>query len=128
MPSKDNISPNELQLSLPSRPTLERLFPEREDVSTLLVSCLPSDYSASRIATAVEDCDAHLLNLNVTTDGERMDNRVVCELRVSHRSPLSVARSLERYGYEVVDTDARSLASDDVAGRRMAELLQYLEI
>ncbi len=99
-----------------------------EEASTLLVSCLPSEYSASRIARAVEDCDAHLVNLNVTTDGSRLDNRVVCELRVSHRNPSSVVRSLERYGYEVVDTDARSLASDPVTAERVAELLHYLEL
>ncbi|MDE5725002.1 MAG: hypothetical protein K2H88_00040 [Duncaniella sp.] len=114
--------------SLPASPTIDRLFPPMEEASTLLLSCLPSDYSASRIARAVEDCDAHLVNLNVTTDGAMLDNRVVCELRVSHRNPSSVARSLERYGYEVVDTDARSLASDAVAGERLAELLHYLEI
>lgn len=128
MLSKDNISPSELLPALPASPTLERLFPPRDDASTLLVSCLPADYSASRIARAVEDCDAHLLNLNVTTDGARLDNRVVCELRVSHRSPLSVARSLERYGYEVVDTDARDLAADPTASERVAELLHYLEL
>lgn len=99
-----------------------------EEASTLLLSCLPSDYSASRIARAVEDCDAHLVNLNVTTDGAVLDNRVVCEVRVTHRSPSSVARSLERYGYEVVDTDSCSLAADEVAGERLAQLLHYLEI
>lgn len=128
MLSKDNILPDELTPALPAEPTLERLFPPMEEASTLLLSCIPSDYSASRIARAVEDCDAHLVNLNVTTDGALLDNRVVCELRISHRSPVSVARSLERYGYEVVDTDSRALASDPVAGERMAQLLHYLEI
>ncbi len=128
MASKENIDIHELQPALPATPSLERLFPPMEEASTLLLSCLPSDYSASRIARAVEDCDAHLVNLNVTADGSRLDNRVVCELRVSHRNPASVARSLERYGYEVVDTDVRSLASDEVAAERVAELLHYLEI
>ena len=92
------------------------------------MSCITSDYSASRIARAVEEADAHLLNLNITTDGERLDNRGVAELRVSHRSPLAVARSLERYGYEVVDVEHESLTDDDMANERLNELLHYLDL
>lgn len=128
MTSKDIISPNEFLPVLPAEPSLERLFPPREESSRLLVSCLPSDYSASRIARAVEDADAHLLNLNVTSDGERLDNRVVAELRVSHRSPLAVARSLERYGYEVVDVEHASLADDPLASERLNELMYYIDL
>ena len=128
MTSKDIISPNEFLPALSSTPSLERLFPPRDESSRLLVSCITSDYSASRIARAVEDADAHLLNLNVTTDGELMDNRVVAELRVSHRSPLAVARSLERYGFEVVDVEHESLADDDMANERLNELLHYLNL
>ncbi|MBD5323042.1 MAG: hypothetical protein K2G05_07615 [Duncaniella sp.] len=128
MTSKDIISPNEFLPALPSAPSIERLYPPRDESSRLLVSCIPSDYSASRIARAVEDADAHLLNLNVTTDGERMDNRVVAELRVSHRSPLAVARSLERYGYEVVDVEHEALADDDMANERLNELLHYIDL
>ena len=128
MTSKDIISPNEFLPVLTTEPSLDRLFPPREESSRLLVSCLPSDYSASRIARAVEDADAHLLNLNVTTDGERLDNRVVAELMVSHRSPLAVARSLERYGYEVVDVEHDSLADDEVASQRLNELMYYIDL
>ena len=128
MTSKDIISPNEFLPVLTTEPSLDRLFPPREESSRLLVSCLPSDYSASRIARAVEDADAHLLNLNVTTDGERLDNRVVAELRVSHRSPLAVARSLERYGYEVVDVEHDSLADDEVASQRLNERMYYIDL
>lgn len=113
---------------LPTEPSLDRLFPPREESSRLLVSCLPSDYSASRIARAVEDADAHLINLNVTTDGERLDNRVVVELRVSHRSPLAVARSLERYGYEVADVEHDALADDTMASDRLNELMYYIDL
>lgn len=104
------------------------MFPPREESSRLLVGCLPSDYSASRVARAVEDCDAHLLNLNITTDGEKLDNRIVLELRVSHRSPLAVARSLERYGFEILDVDHGSLADDSLASDRVNELLHLLNI
>lgn len=115
-------------LTLGAPGDMERFFPPMEESSRLLVSCLPSDYSASRIARAVEDCDAQLVNLNVTADGAMLDNRVVAELRVTHRSPLTVARSLERYGYEVLDADARELAGDDMAASRVAELIRYLEL
>ena len=128
MTSKDIISPNEFLPVLTTEPSLDRLFPPREESSRLLVSCLPSDYSASRIARAVEDADAHLLNLNVTTDGERLDNRVVAELRVSNRSPVAVARSLERYGCEVVDVEDDSLADDEVASQRLNELMYYIDL
>lgn len=127
MSPKDIISPNEFMPLLSSRPSVERLFPPREESSRILMSCLPSDYSASRIARAVEDVDAHLLNLNITTDGEHLDNRVVVELRISHRSPLAAARSLERYGYEVIDVERDSLAADTLANDRINELLHYLE-
>ncbi|MBP3304271.1 MAG: hypothetical protein J6L68_05400 [Muribaculaceae bacterium] len=128
MTSKDYISPNEFLPALPPEHSVERLFPPTEESSRILVSCIPADYSASRIARAVEDCDAHLLNLNVTADGRRLDNRVVIELRVSHRSPMSVARSLERYGYEVLDVEHEALADDGLASDRIKELMHYIDL
>lgn len=104
------------------------LFPAVGESCDIVVRCPRADYSASAIARAVEDCDAHLLNLNVTTDGERLDNRVVTELRVSHRSPLAVARSLERYGYEVVDVEHDALADDPLAADRLNELMYYIDL
>ena len=128
MTSKDYISPNEFLPVLPDAPSLERLFPHREESSRLLIGCIPAEYSASRIARAVEDADAHLLNLNVTSDGERMDNRIIAELRVSHRSPMAVARSLERYGYEVVDVEHDSLTDDALDMDRLNELMRYIDL
>lgn len=125
---KDNQPACDATATLDCRRQMERLFPPMEEASLLLVSCLPSDFSASRIARAVEDCDAQLVNLNVTTDGSELENRVVAELRVTHRSPLAVARSLERYGYEVVGAEAGEQADDDVTASRVAELIRYLEI
>lgn len=129
MTSKADIIAQEFRPVLPSEPHLERLFPDFEESSSLLVSCIPADYSASRIARAVEDADAHLLNLNVTSDGRHMDNRLVAELRVSHRSPLSVARSLERYGYEVEDMSVPAGEADRrLMEDRIGELLHYLNL
>ena len=79
-----------------------RRYPENADASELVLAVSPEDYSASRISHAVEDCDAHLLNLNVT---DRRTDRgdMIVDLRVDHSNSVNVARSLERYGYEVID-------------------------
>ena len=116
------------------------LFPAVGESSRLLVGCSKEDYSASRIARAVEDCDAHLLNLNVTAAGSDApdgaayasgDDRpfpVVVDLRVSHRNPAGVGRSLERYGYTVLDSSTDDLADDDTTRRRIDEFFRFLEI
>ena len=46
--------------------SVARLFPQVDESTELTITCRPSQYSASAIAHAVEDADAHLLNLNVT--------------------------------------------------------------
>lgn len=104
----------------------EVFFPENPESSRLLVACAPHHYSASEVARAVEDCDARLLNLNVTSlalEGGRLG----VALRVSHRDPERVARSLERYGYEVVGLE--SDPDDDARLRdNLDQLLHLLEI
>lgn len=79
---------------------------------------------------AVEDCDAHLLNLNITKDSENDPaHRLIVELRVNHRNPLAVARSIERYGYEVLDyTVSDTITDDEVARNRFDELMHYLNL
>lgn len=79
-------------------------MPPLEDASVLTVACRPDDFSASLLARAVEDSDAHLINLNVT-DRRLDDGRITVELRTNHRNCESTARSLERYGYEVIGVD-----------------------
>jgi len=109
-----------------------RLFPLADDVSELTVACPRRDYSASLIARAVEDCDAHLLNLNVTSDPspDGDTEAIVVELRVNRRDPSAVARSLNRYGYEVVDTRTAdgSVVADAVAVERLRDLIRRLEV
>lgn len=46
-------------------------------------------------------------------------------LRVNHRSPDRVARSLERYGYRVVALESGA-ADDDVIRNNYDELMRYL--
>lgn len=111
------------------------LFPPVAESSRLLVGCRIEDYSASRIARAVEDCDAHLLNLNVTSlggdagaDYGEGKYPVVFDLRVNHSSPAGISRSLERYGYTVINTSSGDSACDDTARERIDQLFRFLEI
>lgn len=105
-----------------------RLFPAVEDSSELSVACLRTDFLASRIAAAVEGAEAHLLNMNVTS--EVLDSgEILVDLRVSHRNAGAVARSLERYGFRVVDM--RGALDDDpdaTLSERVGELLAHLNV
>ncbi len=111
------------------------LFAPAAEASLLLVACRRADYSASRMARAVEDADAHLLNLNVTAlpADDFMPDSVVVALRVGRRDATPVVRSLERYGYEVLDFASDSPAdadadSLDTARLNAAALLRLLEM
>ena len=104
-------------------------MPENPETGRLTVACAPADYSASIIARAVEDVDAHLLNLNVTADSDAA--RVVTDLRVSHRNVGAVARSLMRYGYEILSADAPLAPpgpASPAATDPYAALIRYLDI
>lgn len=115
-------------------------FPAVGESSRLLVGCRREDYSASRIARAVEDCDAHLLNLNVTNMGDVAHDPdsdeacdfawpVVFDIRVTHRNATGIARSLERYGYSVLSTSNDTGDEGDSTSReRIDNLMRYLEI
>lgn len=105
---------------------IEVFFPDNPDSSRLLVGCGAEDYSASRLAHAVEDADARLLNLNVTSlVSPGVD--VVVALRIGHRDPSRVVRSLERYGFTVISFD-EARVEDDTIRRRYEELMRILEI
>lgn len=109
-----------------------RLFPLADDVSELTVVCRREDFAASTISRAVEDCDAHLINLNVTADPapDGSADSIVIELRVNRRDPWPVARSLARYGYETADTRTAIGHSDvdPVALDRINDLLRRLDV
>lgn len=132
---RKNLASNKINF-----PENEYLFPPVADSSRLLVGCRREDYSASRIARAVEDCNAHLLNLNVTSMSgiNESDDRtafaeadskfpVVFDIRVSHRDTAGIMRSLERYGYTVLDAQNARGADDDTLRERIDYLFKYLE-
>ncbi len=112
---------------LPDSEMLSILYPPVGEACELTLLCRPGQFCASEIARAVEDCDAHLLNLNVTSLRSDDGDNVVA-LRVSHANGLSVARSLERYGYEVTAVNDSNGANAEVMRERIDELLHYLEV
>ena len=102
------------------------LFPANPETSELTVACPRRDYSASLIARAVEDADAHLLNLNVTSTSDP-EGLIWVDLRVSHRNAGAVSRSLERYGYEVRAIHSGFDPQADIARSRLSNLLARLD-
>jgi len=115
-----------------NRPTeadieLARLFPPAADWSTVRVTCPAGDYSAGTIVRAVEDCNAHVLNLNVTADSSA--GLTVVDLRINLRDAMTAVRSLERYGFAAEITGG-SVGSQQVEQMRsrVNELMHYLEI
>ena len=108
---------------------IARLFPPLPDESRLLVECKRGDYSASIITRAIEDCDAQVMNLNVTAAGLDEDSGVtIVDVRVNCRSTDSICRSLARFGYEVIDTTVASVLDNERLRLRAAEILRYLEM
>lgn len=83
----------------------------------------------------MEDCDAHLLNLNVTSRNlaekpESDSDDVTVDIRVGACNGGSVARSLERYGYDVeqiVDSDTMYALTDTMRDR-LELLIKNLEL
>lgn len=108
---------------------LKLLLPTLTDASELTVKCAPADFMASSIARAVEDADAHLINLNVTS-ARHLDGSLLVHLRVNRRNRAAVIRSLERYGYSVVETgsDSSTEPIDPTLADRANHLLHLLEL
>lgn len=105
-------------------------YPLIDDWTIVAAQCRPADYSASAVARAVEDCDAHVLNLNVVDMGDADTPRVVFELRANRRDATPIVRSLERYGFEVLRTEGSDdgAADSDTARNRFDNLIRYLQI
>ncbi len=125
---KDNILSSNLTLPAEKRHDPGRLFPPVPDSCELTIECGRYDFSASAIARAVEDADAHLLNLNVTTMAAALQDKVRVDLRVSHRNAGRVARSLERYGFDVVATHDGFDADSELTASRFRELMVHIDI
>lgn len=107
-------------------PQFEEFFPYNPDSCRLVIACSRADYSASRIARAVEDADARLINLNVTAH-DPGEGRLAVALRIDHRNPERVIRSLDRYGFPIIASESEEVA-DDTLRRRYEELMRMLNI
>lgn len=105
-----------------------RLFPPVDDCVELTVTCPATDYSASRIAHAIEDCDAHLINLNVTSPSDPASPLVEVLLRLAMRNPESAVRALERYGYNTIAVHTPGTDDSDTFKERVSQLLTHLDL
>ncbi len=102
-----------------------RMIAARDDCSVITVECAPGDYSASRIAHAVEDTDAHLVDLwSVPANG----GKVRVTLRVRRDDPSVTVHSLERYGYDVVSAYGNDYGDSEAAALRLLELKTLLSV
>lgn len=106
---------------------MAHLFPFNPDSTRFVVTCRRSDYSAGRIARAIEDCNAHILNLNVT-DQALDDDLIAVDIRVDRQDTASIARSLARYDYTVVGSTDDYSAVSDTERERVTELLRILDL
>ncbi len=125
MDNVDNFLPAD---DFRNRLSRDTMMPPLPKASRLLVASYPANFSASALARATEDTNAHLINMNVTS--RRLDDgRLTIELRTNQRNPSAAMRSLERYGYEVIATDQHEPdESDSHLRARAAELLNILEM
>lgn len=104
---------------------LGAMIAARDDSSVVTLECAPAEYSASRFARAVEDADAHLVDL-LTTPGP--DGRLLVTLRVSHNDPTATIHSLERYGFNVTSAHGSDYADARIADDRLRALQLYLSV
>lgn len=102
-----------------------RLLTARDDSSEITVECYPEEYSASRLAHAVEDADAHLVDL---LTGPLPEGMLRVTLRVRREDPSPVVNSLERYGYHVTDSSGAGYGDAEVALERLLELNTLLNV
>lgn len=104
---------------------LGRMLAPRDDSSIISLQCSPEDFSASRIAHAIEDAGAHLVDL-LTVPAK--DGMLLVTLRVRHTDPSSAISQLERYGFKVTDASGSSFVNAEIAAERLLALNTFLNI
>lgn len=128
---KNNLSPslqNYISAQLSPAEKLSFLFPQLPDSCELLITCHPDNYSASTIARAVEDCNAQLLTLAVTSMRNPMGWPII-SLRINHLDPSAVSRSLSRYGFEsILESSTEESAAHRRARDNANALIHLLEL
>lgn len=101
------------------------MMPPRPESSQVSVTCTPAEYSASSLARAVEDADAHLLDL-YTLPAPHGNLKVV--MRTSRTDPSPVIHSLRRYGFSVTESEGLTYSDQDRAAERLEELRRYFDL
>ena len=104
-----------------------RMIAARDDCSVITLECDPRDYCASLIAHAVEDSDAHLVDL-FSAPGE--NGSLIVTLRVRHSDPTAAVRSLERYDFKVVEAHSANdaMQSMEIATERLLSLQALMNV
>lgn len=106
---------------------LARMIAPRDDCSEVTIECRAEDYSASSIAHAVEDSDAHLVDMLSTPSS---DGHIRVTLRLRHSDPSAAMRSLERHDFSVVEAHAASdgMRDAEIAAERLLALQTLLNV
>lgn len=91
---------------------------------SVVVSAPLCDYSLTRIANIVEECDVKIISmLSTVSHGD-----VNLMLKFNSDNVESVIRSLERYGYNVLSYGSLDGNSDDTIRRNYDCLMKYLDL
>ena len=106
---------------------LGKMIAARDDSSVITLECDPRNYSASSIAHAIEDTDAHLVDL-LSMPGE--NGKLKVTLRIRHSDPSSAVRSLERYDYHVIEAHGSDdkLHTMEIATERLLSLQALMNV
>ena len=104
-----------------------RMIAPRDDCSVITVECAAENYSASILAHAVEDSDAHLVDL-FSVPSENGNIKVT--LRVRHSDPTAAVRILERYDFNVLEahSSGTSMQSMEIATERLLSLQALMNV
>lgn len=104
-----------------------KMIAPRDDCSVITLECRPENYSASIIAHAVEDTDAHLVDL-FSAPGD--DGMMKVTLRVRHSDPTATVRSLERYDFHVLEAhgSGNDVQSLQIATERLLALQALMNV
>lgn len=104
-----------------------RMIAPRDDCSIITLECSPQEYSASVIAHAVEDSDAHLVDLLSVPSENGM---LHVTLRVRHSDPTAAVKSLERYDYKVIEAHSSgdTVQSMEIATERLLALQALMNV
>lgn len=92
----------------------------------LVLSLAPQDYSPTMLSRIIEDNNAKIISLYVTT--EPNGRELTITIKVNTQETSSIMRSFDRYGYSVKYHFLASSQLDDFYRSRYDELMKYMNI